>query len=181
MEEGLDTGDWCICRTLDVGDKPYVKLLSELSDLGSQALLTAIGLIEGGRVEWNAQDGSDATYADKISKGELFIRPEDDVRTNKLHVQASSPAHPARAIVASRSVTVLEAKLVEDAETLEDLRHRLEAGRIIYRGKRLFLGCSDGPLEVISIRPDSKKAMTAQAFAAGIQNVKSGVVSWEGA
>jgi methylenetetrahydrofolate reductase (NADPH) len=66
---------------------------------------------------------------------------------------------------------VLEAKLVEDAETLEDLRHRLEAGRIIYRGKRLFLGCSDGPLEVISIRPDSKKAMTAQAFAAGIQNV----------
>ena len=41
MEEGLDTGDWCVCRTLEVGDTPYVELLPALADLGSQALLTA--------------------------------------------------------------------------------------------------------------------------------------------
>lgn len=179
MEEGLDTGDFCVCRTLEVGDKPYVDLLSELSDLGSQALLTAIGMVESGQVEWTRQDEAGVTYADKISKGELFIRPEDAALENKLRIQASSPAHPARCIVASRPVTVLEARMVEDAELLHDLGLHLECGRIIYRGKRLFLGCADGPVEVLSIRPDSKKAMTAQAFAAGVQNVKSGVVSWE--
>ena len=180
MEEGLDTGDWCVCRTLEVGDTPYVDLLSELADLGSQALLTALGQVEAGRAEWTRQDEHGVTYADKIAKGELFVRPEDDMLTNKLRVQASSPAHPARCVVASRPVTLLEARLVSDAEMLHELRLHLEPGRIIYRGKRLFLGCFDGPIEVFSIRPDSKKAMTAQAFAAGIQNVKSGVVSWQG-
>ena len=179
MEEGLDTGDWCVCRTMDVGDKPYVEILGDLADLGSQALLTAIELMELDKLEWNRQDEAGVTYADKITKGELFVRPEDDMLTNKLRVQASSPAHPARCIVASRPVTLLEARLVEDAELLHDLHLHLEPGRIIYRGKRLFLGCFDGPIEVLSIRPDSKKAMTAQAFAAGVQNVKSGVVSWE--
>ena len=180
MEEGLDTGDWCVCRTMDVGDKPYVEILADLADLGSQALLTAIELMELGKLEWNRQDEAGVTYADKIAKGELFVRPEDDMLTNKLRIQASSPAHPARCIVASRPVTLLEARLVEDADLLHDLNLHLEPGRIIYRGKRLFLGCFDGPVEVLSIRPDSKKAMTAQAFAAGVQNVKSGVVSWQG-
>jgi len=180
MEEGLDTGDWCVCRTIDVGDKPYVELLDDLADLGSQALLTALGLVEAGKAEWNAQDEAGVTYADKIAKGELFVRPEDDALGNKLRVQASSPAHPARCVVASRPVTLLEARMVDDEELLHDLRMHLEPGRIIFRAKRLFLGCADGPIEVLSIRPDSKKAMTAQAFAAGVQNVKSGVVSWEG-
>ena len=180
MEEGLDTGDWCVCRTIDVGDKPYVELLDDLADLGSQALLTALGLVEAGKAEWNAQDETGVTYADKIAKGELFVRPEDDALGNKLRVQASSPAHPARCVVASRPVTLLEARMVDDEELLHDLRMHLEPGRIIFRAKRLFLGCADGPIEVLSIRPDSKKAMTAQAFAAGVQNVKSGVVSWEG-
>ena len=180
MEEGLDTGDWCVCRTMDVGDRPYVEILGDLADLGSQALLTAVELMELGKLEWNRQDEAGVTYADKIAKGELFVRPEDDMLTNKLRIQASSPAHPARCIVASRPVTLLEARLVEDADLLHDLNLHLEPGRIIYRGKRLFLGCFDGPVEVLSIRPDSKKAMTAQAFAAGVQNVKSGVVSWQG-
>ena len=180
MEEGLDTGDWCVCRTMDVGDRPYVEILGDLADLGSQALLTAVEMLELGKLEWNKQDESGVTYADKIAKGELFVRPEDDMLTNKLRIQASSPAHPARCIVASRPVTLLEARLVEDEDLLHDLNLHLEPGRIIYRGKRLFLGCFDGPIEVLSIRPDSKKAMTAQAFAAGVQNVKSGVVSWQG-
>ena len=181
MEEGLDTGDWCVCRTVEVGDSTYVDLLGELADLGSQALLTAIGMLEAGKIEWTAQDESGVTYADKISKGELFISPANDALTNKLNVQASSPAHPARCVVASRPVTVLDARCVDDAELRAELCKVLEPGRIIYRWKRLFLGCFDGPLEVLTIRPDSKKAMTAQAFAAGVQNVKSGVVSWEGA
>ena len=180
MEEGLDTGDWCVCRTLEVGEKTYVELLGELADLGSQALLTALELVEQDKVEWTVQDEDGVTYADKIAKGELFVRPDNDVLTNKLNVQASSPAHPARCIAASRPVTLLEARCVDDAGLQAELRKVLEPGRIIYRGKRLFLGCFDGPLEVLSIRPDSKKAMTAQAFAAGVQNVKSGVVSWEG-
>ena len=180
MEEGLDTGDWCVCRTLEVGDKPYVQVLDDLADLGSQALLTAIGLVEAGQADWNVQDEGDVTYADKIAKGELFVRPEDAALQNKLRIQASSPAHPARCIVASRPVTLLEAKLVDDEEIAHDLSLHLEPGRIIFRGKRLYLGCQDAPIEVLSIRPDSKKAMTAQAFAAGVQNVKSGVVSWEG-
>ena len=178
MEEGLDTGDWCVCRTVEVGETSYVDLLGQLADIGSQALLTALEMLQAGTIEWNAQDENDVTYAEKISKGELFVQPETDALTNKLRVQASSPAHPARCVVASRTVAILEARTV-DEELVSELGLSLDAGRIIFRGKRLFLGCADAPMEVLSIRPDGKKAMTAQAFAAGVQNVKSGVVSWE--
>lgn len=179
MEEGLDTGDWCVCRTLEVGDTPYIDLLGELADIGSQALLTALQLVEAGTVEWTAQDDAQATYAPKIAKGELFCRPEDAALQNRLRVQASSPAHPARCVVASRPVALLDARMVGDGRVLHDLSLHLGPGRVIYREKRLYLGCADGPFEVLSIRPDSKKAMSAQAFAAGVQNVKSGVVSWQ--
>ncbi|MDY4122466.1 MAG: hypothetical protein SOY05_02945 [Ellagibacter isourolithinifaciens] len=36
-----------------------------------------------------------------------------------------------------------------------------------FASKRLLLGCADGALEVFRLKPDGKKEMNAQAFAAG--------------
>lgn len=48
-----------------------------------------------------------------------------------------------------------------------------------FSGKRLFLGLSDGPIEVLALKPDGKKSMDARAFAAGIQGIKAGGCTWE--
>ena len=54
----------------------------------------------------------------------------------------------------------------------------LEPGQAVYRAKRLLLGCADGTVEVLTLKPDGKKSMDAQAFAAGIQNIKKTGAMW---
>ena len=45
--------------------------------------------------------------------------------------------------------------------------------------KRLFLGCNDSILEVVTVKPDGKKPMEAKAFAEGIQGIKQGGIEWQ--
>jgi methionyl-tRNA formyltransferase len=178
METGLDTGDYCICRTTEVGDKTYPEIMEELAVLGSSALLTALEMIETGTVHWTHQHDNQATYARKLSKGEMFIAPTLPAETVRRRIQASSHAHPARCVIAFRSVTVVAARRVTESYIIDKMR-RLRPGRIIMFEKRLYLGCADGAVELVSIRPDGKKTMDAKAFAAGVQNVKSGLITWE--
>ena len=56
MEEGLDTGAYCVCRTTSVAGKSAADLTEELADLGSHALLTALVRVERGVDAWTEQD-----------------------------------------------------------------------------------------------------------------------------
>lgn len=178
MEEGLDTGAYCVCRTAPVEGKSAAELTGELADLGSHALLTALVHVERGAAEWTEQDESLVTYASKIEKRELDLSPADDAAAAARKVQASGEAHPSRATVAQRGVTVLGARVPEDAQGRE-LAAGLAPGSVCFAGKRLFLGMADGALEVLEIKPDGKQAMDARSFAAGIQGIKDGGCTWE--
>ncbi|MEG1624307.1 MAG: methionyl-tRNA formyltransferase [Raoultibacter sp.] len=178
MEEGLDTGDYCICRTIAIEDKGARELTDELANLGAYALLTALIHLESGVDEWVVQDESQVTYAEKIGKRELFLDPFATVRENALRVQASSHPHPARCVIAGRSVTIGCAWPVEDYAVWEHCSD-LGSGQVRFVCKRLFLGCANGPLEVFAVQPDGKQAMEAKAFAAGLHNIKSNTLTWE--
>lgn len=178
IAEKLDAGDYCIIRTTDIADKTAITLTDELADLGATALLSALQMCEAGSIKWTKQDESQVVYAAKMGKGELFIDPEMSVHEAALKVQASSPAHPSRCSIASRPLTVLESRVVTDPAVLEGLR-LLRPGRVMFFQKRLFIAFPDGVLEVLAVRPDGKKSMDAKAFAAGVQNIKSGVLTWE--
>ena len=90
MEEGLDTGAYCVCRTAIVDGKSASELTDELADLGSHALLTALVHVERDAAEWTEQDEEQVTYASKIEKRELDLSPNDDVALAARKVQASS-------------------------------------------------------------------------------------------
>ena len=177
MEEGLDTGAYCVCRTTSVAGKSAVDLTEELADLGSHALLTALVRVERGVDVWTEQDEGRATYAEKVGKGELDLSPEAPAGILARRVLASSAAHPSRAVVAGRSLTVLRASEAEgEARALAE---GLASGGVRFAGKRLLLGAADGALEVLSCKPDGKQAMDAKAFAAGVRGIKDGNLTWE--
>jgi len=46
---------------------------------------------------------------------------------------------------------------------------------VVNRG-RVVLGCADGALELLSVRPDGKREMTAGAWAAGLRERE---LSWK--
>ena len=172
MEAGLDTGPYCISRSCEIGSMPFAKLVGELADLGACALLSALFAIENGGVHWIEQNDEDASYAEKIGKHELDLRPEDPAALNARRVQASSDAHSSRCIIAGKTVTVLMASNAEcDASA--------ECGAVVFSKKKLYLRCTDGFIEITTVKPDGKKEMPAAAFAAGIQGIKSNTLTWE--
>ena len=178
MEEGLDTGPYCICRETPILDKTSVELTDELAALGANALLSALVHVEAGKASWISQDESQVTYAHKIEKGELDLNPRMPAIDNVRRIQASSDTHSARCVIAKRGVRVLRARYVDD-ESTQQLVSDLEAGRARFVSKRLFLGCASGALEILKVKPDGKKEMDARAFAGGVQDLRAGDVIWE--
>lgn len=179
MEAGLDTGDYCICRTCEIGTMSCEHLTGELADKGACALLSALYAIEQGHISWTKQDEALATYAPKIEKGELNLSPDESAAINLRRVQASSAPHPSRCLIAGKGVTVVRAGAVSELDGAFEALKALEAGRVSFIAKRLFLGCAEGAFEVIEVKPDGKKSMPASAFASGVQGIKSGTVTWE--
>lgn len=175
MEKGLDTGDYCKSASVPVGARGTLELTSLLAEAGADCLLEALNEAEAGSLVWTKQDESLVTYAEKVGKHELDINPEDSVLQAARKVQASTDAHPSRCEIAGKRLTVIEAALPADETAAE-----VAPGLVRFAAKRLFLGFSDGALELVRVKPDGKKEMEARAFAAGVQNIKSGSVTWEG-
>lgn len=179
MESGLDTGPYCLQEDISAFDMYLGDLEDLLAESGARALAESLEKIEdGGDVEWTKQSGCDATYAEKIGKDELGLEPMASVAENYARVRASSDAHPARAVIADRSVTV-ERACPADAQ-ITDMIGVLEPGQAYFVAKRLILACSDGLLEVERLKPSGKVSMEGKAFCAGVQNFKQEPKPWGG-
>ena len=179
MEEGLDTGDYCVCRSLEVGDKDVALLTDLLADLGAHALLTALTQLEAGCIRWTRQEEEHVTYAEKIGKDELSLSPADTVEQACRKVRASSAAHPAHATIAGKDVTVLAVRPAP-ADQADAVCAGMGPGSVRFVAKRLYLGAADGAIELMEVKPAGKAAMAAKAFAAGIQGIKEDTKTWEG-
>ena len=176
MEEGLDTGDVAEERSTSVFGKSADQLYSELAVLGGNALVKVLDLLEDGEpVSWHQQPDSGVTYAEKIEKGELDISPSLSASDAWRRVLSSSESHTCRCVIAGKSLSVLEAHPVSAG----DCPVSVARGEVAFVAKRLFLGCNDSILEVVTVKPDGKKPMEAKAFAAGIQGIKQGGIEWQ--
>lgn len=167
---GVDTGAFCAQASCTVAGKTADELTAELAELGGDLLVDTLPALADGTAVWTEQDESLVTHAAKIEKSEMRLDAADSVTDNLRRVLASSDAAPARCVVAGKPVRVLMA-----ADGRSDAP-RVEAGSFAVASKRVFVGCSDGALEILSVKPDGKRAMDAQAWAAGLQG-KQGV--WE--
>jgi methionyl-tRNA formyltransferase len=167
MEEGLDTGAYCAVATTPAAGKDARELTDELAQLGANLLVDALLRIADGSAEWVEQDESKVTYADKVAKRELVLDPADSALTNLRRILASTPQAPARCVLCGRPATILEARPYGSGPVLP-------AGSAALINKQLVLATVDGAFEVIALKPDGKKEMSAAAFAAGIREPQNG-------
>ena len=171
MEAGLDTGAYCLVRSIPHEDRSASELTASLAQLGAEALIEAIAGLEKGNLVWSTQDESLVTYAHKIKKGELDVSPSQRTEEALRAIRASSENHPSKAMIGGKDVTIVSASAA-DAEVF------LAPGGVAFIAKRLYLGFADGALELLEVHPSGKKRMAARDFAAGLQGVKQGQVSW---
>lgn len=163
----LDAGDYCRQASVEVGEKDCATVMAELAELGAQELLAALPQIADGSVVWTAQDESLVTYAAKIEKHEMLLDPADDAARNVRRVRASLDAAPARLVVAGKGARAMAAHVAAE---------ELAQGCVLVRKGRVLLGCSEGTLELDSVKPDGKREMNASAWASGL---RGNDLTWE--
>ena len=163
----LDAGAWCRQASVQIGEKDAATLTAELAQLGAEELVGALPELAAHEEIWHEQDESQVTFAAKIKKAEMRLDPADPASANARRVQAAGDTAPARTAVAGRGVRVMAARVAADLLAPQ--------GGVVVEHGRVGLGCSDGTLELLRVKPDGKREMEASAWAAGLR----GELSWE--
>ncbi len=158
--EGVDTGAYCAQAATPVAGKGADELTSELAQLGAELLVETLPALAAGEVVWTEQDEALVTHAAKISKAELRLDPAATALENVRRVLASGEAAPARCTLLGKPVRVTAARLAGDGAVAAE-------GEVGVEGKRVLMGCSDGAVELVAVKPDGKREMDAAAWAAG--------------
>ncbi len=167
---GVDTGAYCAQASTSVAGKTADALTAELAELGAKLLCDTLPSIADGSAVWTEQDEALATHAEKVSKAEMRLDPAMTAAEALARVLASSDTAPARCVVAGKPVRIMGAQAAEASSP------SLAAGAVSVVSKRVYLGCADGAIEVLSVKPDGKRQMDASAWAAGLHGDALG---WE--
>lgn len=167
---GVDTGAYCAQASCSVTGKTADELTAELAQLGADLLCDTLPALADETAVWTEQDESLVTHAQKISKAEMRLDPQESALVNLRRVLASSDAAPARCIAAGKPVRIMRAVAADGDASM------CAAGELVCQSKRIYIGCSDGALEITSVKPDGKRQMDASAWAAGLHG---DALAWE--
>ncbi len=156
MDEGLDTGPVLMAERVHVGRKTSGELTSELSRLGADLMVRALGALERGGVTPQAQAEDGVTYARKISKEEARIDWTRPAREIDAHVRGLMPFPGAWAEVNGERLKILYAEPVagngKPGVLLDDA---------------LTVACGDSALKLLTVQRAGKSAMTAAELLKG--------------
>lgn len=161
----LDAGAYCRQASVELGEKGCEQVTAELAELGARELLCALDEMSAGIAVWQEQDESLVTLSPKVTKDEMRLDPKDTALANRRRVQASNAAAPARFELGGHGVRAMDARV-----SGQDVA----CGETLVRHGHVYLGCSDGSLELLRVRPDGRREMDASAWAAGLR----GSLAW---
>ena len=158
MEEGLDTGPFALRRSILVDGLDADELTERLADLGAEALIDVLRLMESGEETWTVQDDGAATYAAKVTKSDVALDPALSVTDALRRVRASTRQATSRILLDGVDIAVLHAS--ESSESVPPgLARRSREG--------LLLGMSDGTVLVDRMRLAGKAATDGASWARG--------------
>src|SRR6201996_2486452 len=156
MDEGLDTGPVLMAERVRIGRKTSGDLTGELSRLGADLMVRALGALERGGVTPQPQSADGVTYAKKITKDEARIDWSKSAVEIDCLIRGLAPAPGAFTEVKGERLKVLAAMPVKD---------RGEAGEVITDD--LTVACGDGALKLLKVQRAGKGAMDARELLKG--------------
>jgi methionyl-tRNA formyltransferase len=156
MEEGLDTGPVLMAERTPIGRKTSGELTSELSRLGADLMVRALGALERGAVTPQTQAEDGVTYAKKILKEEARIDWTKSAHEVDCHVRGLSPFPGAWTEVNGERLKVLYA---------EPVTGNGRSGIVL--DDALTVACGDGAVRLRKVQRAGGKAMDADALLKG--------------
>ena len=156
MDEGLDTGPVLMAERVPVGRKTSGELSAELSRLGADLMMRALGALERGGIAPQSQSEDGATYAKKISKEEARIDWHRSAHEIDCQIRGLSPFPGAWTEVNGERLKILYAEPVAGSGrpgvTLDD---------------GLTVACGEGAVGLRKVQRAGGKAMDAEALLKG--------------
>jgi methionyl-tRNA formyltransferase len=159
---GLDSGPIALERHEPIHpDDTAGTLAARLAPIGAQLLVEALDADEAGTLEPREQPEDGVTYADKIDPSERRLDPARPAAELERIARALTPAIGAYLELENGERFGVEAARVADSA--------VPSGRLSVSDGRLFLGCGEGALELLRVKPAGKRAMSAAEYLRGHQ------------
>ena len=156
MEEGLDTGPVLMAEKVPVGRKTSGELATELSRLGADLMVRALGALERGAITPQLQSQDGVTYAKKILKDEARIDWSKSAGEIDCLIRGLAPSPGAFTEVKGERLKILYAMPVKD---------RGDAGEVI--SDDLTVACGEGALKLLKVQRAGKGVMEARELLKG--------------
>lgn len=166
MGEGLDTGDMILKKETPIGEnETYGELHDRLAEIGAEALVETLDLIEQGNAPREQQDDTLSSYAPMLDK--KIARLDFNEPAQKLHnlIRGLSPWPVAHTTFNGKLLKVHRAVLVRDKNG--------NPGEVLDR-KRLIVACGEGALELKEVQLEGGKRISGEDFMRGRQAQKLG-------
>jgi methionyl-tRNA formyltransferase len=159
MDEGLDTGDILLQRTIDIlPSETGTTLHDRLAQIAPEALLESLRLLAAGNAPRIPQDKSLATYAPKLNREAGRLNWNETAEIIERKIRAYNPWPGAFTEFAGRNLKIF-------AATIVDLRGK--PGEILRKDRELVVATSDGALSLTDVQLEGKKRMSTSAFLRG--------------
>ena len=163
IDEGVDTGDVLLSHSIAIADDDTAGSLEEkLAQLGAPLVVDTLRRFVDGTVHAKKQDDRLATVTKKIKKEDGLINWEASAQEIWRRVRAMTPWPSAFTVFRDRRLIVLRAA-VGDGPAPAD-----RPGKIVSLDP-LAVAAGDGVIELVTVKVEGKKEMSAQSFLAGYQ------------
>jgi methionyl-tRNA formyltransferase len=165
MDEGLDTGDILLQRTIDVLPADTGGSLHDrLAKIATEALLESLELLAEGSAPRVPQDNAFATNAPKLKREDGRIDWSEPADAIERRIRAFDPWPGAFMKIAGRNLKIFSAIVV-------DLRGK--PGEILRNEKELVVAAGKGALSLGEVQLEGKRRMSAAEFLRGYHTLSS--------
>ncbi len=167
MNAGLDTGDMLYKKEIDIDRKDTFETLHDkLMDLGGEAIVEVLPLLEEGSLIPEPQDDALSCYASLITKEMGCIDFTKDAYSIELKVRGMNPWPSAFTTYHGKQLKIWEA-VAEEADTENGPE---DCGKILQVLKdSVVIATGKGILKVYSMQLEGKKRMSAHDFLLGVR------------
>ncbi|QOV63680.1 methionyl-tRNA formyltransferase [Kosakonia pseudosacchari] len=157
MDVGLDTGDMLFKLACPITDEDTsATLYDKLAELGPQGLIATLQQLAQGTAQPQVQDETQVTYAEKLSKEEARLDWSLSAAQLERCIRAFNPWPMSWFAVDEQPVKVWKASVIPSKPTEKP-------GTIVEVSKAgIQVATADGILNLESLQPAGKKAMSAQ-------------------
>lgn len=156
MDEGLDTGPVLMAERVPVGRKTSGDLAAELSRLGADLMMRALGALERGVVKPHSQPAEGVTYAKKILKEEARIDWHRSAHEIDCQIRGLAPFPGAFTEANNERLKILYAEPAPGSG---------KPGVLL--DEALTVACGEGALRLMKVQRPGKSAMSAAELLKG--------------